>query len=48
LKPSRALQRPVCRHATIPGANHFFQHEMDDLMGVVDGYLDRGLANGGR
>ena len=35
-------------HATIPGANHFFQHEMVDLMGVVDGYLDRRLANGGR
>jgi alpha/beta superfamily hydrolase len=35
-------------HATIPGANHFFQHEMTDLMGVVDGYLDRRLANGGR
>jgi alpha/beta superfamily hydrolase len=35
-------------HATIPGANHFFQHEMDDLMKVVDGYLDRRLATGGR
>jgi len=35
-------------HATIAGANHFFEHEMDDLMGVVDGYLDRRLANGGR
>ena len=35
-------------HATIPGANHFFQHEMGELMGVVDGYLDRRLANGGR
>ena len=35
-------------HATIPGANHFFQHEMEQLMGVVDGYLDRRLANGGR
>ena len=35
-------------HATIPGANHFFQHEMDDLMGVVDGYLDKRLANNGR
>ncbi|KPF71916.1 alpha/beta hydrolase [alpha proteobacterium AAP81b] len=35
-------------HATIPGANHFFEHEMADLMGVVDGYLDRRLANGGR
>jgi alpha/beta superfamily hydrolase len=35
-------------HETIPGANHFFQHEMTELMGVVDGYLDRRLANGGR
>jgi uncharacterized protein len=35
-------------HATIPGANHFFQHEMDPLMAVVDGYLDRRLANNGR
>jgi alpha/beta superfamily hydrolase len=35
-------------HATIPGANHFFQHEMEDLMKVVDGYLDKRLANGGR
>jgi alpha/beta superfamily hydrolase len=35
-------------HVTIPGANHFFQHEMPELMGAVDGYLDRRLANGGR
>ena len=35
-------------HQTIPGANHFFEHEMGDLMGVVDGYLDKRLANGGR
>ena len=35
-------------HQTIPGANHFFEHEMADLMGVVDGYLDKRLANGGR
>lgn len=35
-------------HQTIKGANHFFEHEMDDLMGVVDGYLDKRLANGGR
>ena len=38
----------IIDHATIPGANHFFQHEMPELMGVVDGYLDRRLANGGR
>ncbi len=35
-------------HQTIPGANHFFQNEMDLLMGAVDGYLDMRLANGGR
>jgi alpha/beta superfamily hydrolase len=35
-------------HQTIPGANHFFQHEMDQLMASVDGYLDMRLANGGR
>ncbi|WP_310497760.1 alpha/beta hydrolase [Sandarakinorhabdus sp.] len=35
-------------HQTIAGANHFFQHEMDDLMKVVDGYLDMRLSNGGR
>jgi alpha/beta superfamily hydrolase len=31
-------------HQTIPKANHFFEHEMVDLMGVVDGYLDRRLS----
>jgi alpha/beta superfamily hydrolase len=35
-------------HQTIPAANHFFQHEMDQLMASVDGYLDMRLANGGR
>ncbi|WP_439546001.1 alpha/beta hydrolase [Sandarakinorhabdus sp.] len=35
-------------HRTIPGANHFFQNEMDLLMGEVDAYLDMRLANGGR
>ena len=31
-------------HQTIPKANHFFEHEMGDLMGVVDGYLDKRLS----
>ena len=35
-------------HQTVPGANHFFEHEMPDLMKVVDDYLDMRLANGGR
>jgi alpha/beta superfamily hydrolase len=35
-------------HRTIPGANHFFQNEMELLMGEVDAYLDMRLASGGR
>ena len=31
-------------HATIPKANHFFEHEMPDLMKVVDTYLDKRLS----
>ena len=31
-------------HATIPRANHFFEHEMPDLMRVVDAYLDKRLS----
>jgi alpha/beta superfamily hydrolase len=33
-------------HATIPTANHFFEHEMPELMGVVDAYLDKRLGPG--
>jgi alpha/beta superfamily hydrolase len=35
-------------HRTIPGANHFFQNEMELLMGEVDAYLDMRLASAGR
>jgi hypothetical protein len=31
-------------HAVIPGANHFFENEMDEMMAAVDQYLDRRLA----
>ncbi len=31
-------------HATIPKANHFFEHEMTDLMAVIDAYLDKRLS----
>jgi alpha/beta superfamily hydrolase len=30
----------VITHETIPGANHFFEDKVEDLMGVVNGYLD--------
>ncbi len=33
-------------HQTVPGANHFFQNEMPDLMGRVEAYLDMRLASG--
>lgn len=34
-------------HQTIPGANHFFEGKMDDLMATVGGYLDRRFAEKG-
>ncbi len=30
----------VISHETVPGANHFFEDKIDDLMAVVNGYLD--------
>ena len=31
-------------HATIKGANHFFENNVDQLLGVCADYLDRRLA----
>ncbi|BBE35547.1 alpha/beta hydrolase [Sphingosinicella microcystinivorans] len=31
-------------YETVPGANHFFANEMNELMGVIDTYLDMRLA----
>ncbi len=31
-------------HEIIPGANHFFENKIDDLQGVIGGYLDMRLA----
>jgi alpha/beta superfamily hydrolase len=31
-------------HETIPGANHFFEDKMDDLIAVVNRYLDKRLG----
>jgi alpha/beta superfamily hydrolase len=28
----------------VPGANHFFANEMNELRGVIDAYLDMRLA----
>lgn len=39
----RTQKHITIHHDTIPGANHFFEHEMDDLMGSVDKYLDMRL-----
>jgi len=33
----------IISHDTIPGANHFFEDRVDELMGSVNGYLDRRL-----
>jgi alpha/beta superfamily hydrolase len=31
-------------HAIVPGANHFFENRVDDLIETVEGYLDRRLG----
>lgn len=31
-------------HKTVPGANHFFENKLDDLMEVIEDYIDRRLA----
>jgi alpha/beta superfamily hydrolase len=35
----------VIEHATIPGANHFFENRVDELIAEVGAYLDRRLDN---
>jgi alpha/beta superfamily hydrolase len=39
----RTQKHITIHHDTIPGANHFFENEMDDLMKSVDKYLDMRL-----
>jgi uncharacterized protein len=34
----------VVTHEVVPGANHFFEDKVEDLIGVVDRYLDKRLA----
>ena len=34
----------VIDHEVIPGANHFFEDHIDELMGITDAYLDKRLG----
>jgi alpha/beta superfamily hydrolase len=34
----------VVTHEIVPGANHFFEDKVEDLIGVVDRYLDKRLV----
>jgi len=43
----RTQKHITIHHDIIPGANHFFEHEMPDLMKSVDGYLDMRLNGAG-
>ncbi len=43
LKTQRGI---VIDHEVIPGANHFFENRIDELMKVIGSYLDRRLAEG--
>ncbi|HWL47613.1 MAG TPA: alpha/beta hydrolase, partial [Sphingomonadaceae bacterium] len=40
----RTQRHITIHHDVIPGANHFFEHEMPQLMRSVDDYLDMRLA----
>ncbi len=33
-------------HVVVPNANHFFENRVEDLMAVIDGYLNKNLENG--
>jgi uncharacterized protein len=40
----RTQKHITIHHDEISRANHFFEHELDDLMHSVDNYLDMRLA----
>ena len=40
----RTQRHITIHHEEIPRANHFFEHEMDEMMSAVDNYLDMRLA----
>jgi alpha/beta superfamily hydrolase len=40
----RTQRHITIHHDEINGANHFFEHEMEQLMGSVDNYLDMRLS----
>ena len=40
----RTQKHITIHHDEIPRANHFFEHELEDLMKSVDNYLDFRLA----
>ncbi len=33
-------------HVVVPNANHFFENRVEDLMAVIDGYLNKNLEEG--
>jgi hypothetical protein len=41
LKTQRGI---VIDHEVVPGANHFFESHIDELMAVIDAYLDKRLG----
>jgi len=34
----------VIEHQSIAGANHFYDDRMDEMLGIVGGYLDKRMA----
>ncbi len=42
-----ALGLQAVDHQVIPGANHFFEGKNDELIALVEGYLDKRLDEDG-
>jgi alpha/beta superfamily hydrolase len=40
----RTQKHITIHHEEIPRANHFFENELEELMGAVDNYLDFRLS----
>ena len=35
-------------HTTVPGAGHFFEQGMDEMIDIVEGYVHARMREGGR
>ncbi len=43
----KAQKGITIEHQTVPGANHFFEQNLEDLIGAIEGYIDKRQDEGG-